>query len=176
MQEVSIPIAPITQKPSEKACVIHSLARSSFWKDGWPSRSNGPNYRAVTDFAFKRKFDAQVQGLTKILVDSLNDQELTKHITSPMEPDTKSIAKLELFLRDKSINDCKPQIEYLRNLQNLRSKGVAHLKATGYEEVLAKFGGGPGIGLQTVFRTVLTQAVDFLRFMRASFLSEEGTD
>lgn len=121
----------------------------------------------------QHEFDTQVQGLTKVLVESLNDKELAKHVTSPMEQDAKSITKLNLFLKDQCIHDYEPQIEYLRNLQDLRSKGSAHLKGTDYEKTLAKFGGGPDVSRQTTFRTVLTQAVDFLRFMTTSLLSGE---
>lgn len=47
------------------------------------------------------EFDAQVQSLTKLVIDSLNEAELVKGLTVPSE--TKGIGKLQLFLEDRKV-------------------------------------------------------------------------
>ena len=118
----------------------------------------------------QREFDEQIQALAKILIDSLNDVELRNHTTSPMDKCTQSISKLEYFLQEKNVPNYEPAITFLRNLQDVRSTGSAHRKGNNYERALAEFGGGSTTSLQRVFRTVLTQAIDFLHFMQTSFL------
>lgn len=86
----------------------------------------------------QKEFDEQVLSLTKILIDSINEKELKKHITTELKDNAKGIDKFEAFLESKSIN-LPDMIKYLRDLQDLRSTGSAHRKSSKYEKAKAKF-------------------------------------
>jgi hypothetical protein len=83
------------------------------------------------------EFDAQVQSLTKLIIDSLNEAEIEKGLTVP--PSTKGIGKLELFLADKNVPEAGAITSFLKNLQALRSSGVAHRKGSNYAKIAAIF-------------------------------------
>jgi hypothetical protein len=86
----------------------------------------------------QKEFDEQILSLTKIIIDSLNEKELGKSITS-LEPNAKGITKLDGFL--KSRNCSSPNmIQFLRDLQDLRSSSSAHRKGSNYEKAKKKFG------------------------------------
>ncbi|MGA2218402.1 MAG: hypothetical protein ABSG51_09975 [Terracidiphilus sp.] len=110
------------------------------------------------------EFDTQVMFLTKVLVDSLNESELSKHITSA--PNQKGISKLDAFLERKGIARREECIEFLRDLQSLRSEGSAHRKSKNYEKTASK------VGLtekdpRDVFREILTKAVELLAVLNS---------
>jgi hypothetical protein len=83
------------------------------------------------------EFDAQVQSLTKLVIDSLNEAELVKGLAVPAE--AKGIAKFQLFLEERKMPDAAKITGFLRNLQALRSTGVAHRKGSGYEKIAKLF-------------------------------------
>lgn len=84
------------------------------------------------------QFDAQVQSLTKLIIDSLNEAKLAEGLT--LQPDAKGITKLEAFLQSKNFSDADVLTSSLRDLQLLRSAGVAHRKGSNYKKAAAKFG------------------------------------
>ncbi|MHB8485164.1 MAG: hypothetical protein ACYDCM_05430 [Candidatus Acidiferrales bacterium] len=107
----------------------------------------------------QNEFDAQVMCLTKVLVDSLNDAELAKSIAA--KPGQKSISKLEEYLRKTGMSDVDVHIEFLRDLQSLRSTGAAHKKGSEYEKASKKLGlheKDP----RTVFAEILDRAIKML--------------
>jgi hypothetical protein len=83
------------------------------------------------------EFDAQVQSLTKLVVDSLNEAVLVKGLLVPAE--TKGIDKFQLFLEGRKVADAAKIARFLRDLQALRSSGVAHRKGSNYEKVAKLF-------------------------------------
>jgi hypothetical protein len=85
----------------------------------------------------QNEFDSQIMYLAKLIVDSLNEAEIGKRI--PSVPDQKGIAKLEVFLKAR-LSDPALHIEFLRDLQSLRSTGSAHLKSATYEKIARKLG------------------------------------
>lgn len=107
----------------------------------------------------QNEFDTQVMYLTKLLVDSLNEAELSKHIKGPA--DQKGISKLEEFLRSTRTSDFGSHIEFLRDLQALRSTGAAHRKSKQYEKAAEKLGLHEKDPRQ-VFTALLTRATEFL--------------
>lgn len=115
------------------------------------------------------EFDAQVLALTKILIDSLNDSRLKKELGS-IEAGAKSIEKLEAFLQEKGFSARQDTIQFLKDLQRLRSKGSAHLKGTGYENALSRFA-EPNQDLREVFASILNQAVRMLEALSDHFLT-----
>lgn len=107
----------------------------------------------------QNEFDAQIMNLTKVLVDSLNEAEIEKHVASV--PDQKGIGKFEAYLEAKGISGAARHIEFLRDLQALRSSGAAHRKGRNYEKVVRK------IGLheqdpRKVYEDLLAKAVELL--------------
>lgn len=86
----------------------------------------------------QNEFDTQVMYLTKLLVDSINESEIGKHVSGA--PDQKGISKLEKYLESKSLSDSGQHILFLRDLQALRSSGSAHRKSANYEKAAERLG------------------------------------
>lgn len=112
------------------------------------------------------EFDEQVLSLTKLLIDSLNEKELTSWMGLPKN--AKGIDKLEAFLQSKGL---KPQrmIGFLRDLQALRSSGVAHLKGENYLKIKKAFGIGEK-ELHDVFDDICIKAIWTLNSLERMFL------
>jgi hypothetical protein len=113
------------------------------------------------------EFDAQVQSLTKLLVDSLNEAILAKELSLP--PETKGISKLEAFLKVKNVKETSAIIAFLRNLQALRSTGVAHRKGSNYEKI-AKIFDLENKEFKEVAAGLFTSALDMLRALGGEML------
>jgi hypothetical protein len=88
------------------------------------------------------ELDEQIGHLTKLLVDSLNEKELTAR-AGVLEEGAKGIAKLDGFLEKTQFPDRQKIIQMLRELQTLRSTGSAHRKGSAYEKIAAKLGVDP---------------------------------
>ncbi|MFA5080318.1 MAG: hypothetical protein WC472_01695 [Candidatus Paceibacterota bacterium] len=80
----------------------------------------------------QKEFDDQVASITKIMIDSLNEKELEKGFEN--KKIIGGIAKLEAFLNANNFHSPKT-IEFFRNLQSLRSSGVAHRKGIKYNKM-----------------------------------------
>jgi hypothetical protein len=111
------------------------------------------------------EFDGQLVALTKLLVDSLNEQELKKR-AGPFEDGTKGIGKLDKFLELLACPDRDRHVKFLRDLQKLRSVGAAHRRGSSYDEALAPFSAG-ATETPAVFTKILLQAIEFLRAIQA---------
>jgi hypothetical protein len=85
------------------------------------------------------EFDEQILVLTKLLVDSLNEREIDAH-AGPGQAGEKGIAKLERFLASGKCPKTTEVVQFLRDLQSLRSAGAGHRKGTRYHKTLLKFG------------------------------------
>jgi hypothetical protein len=83
------------------------------------------------------EFEDQLLGLTKLLVDSLNDSEIAKALGGAL-PDEKSIAKFERFLTAKNYPSVRRDIDLLRLLQEARSSIAAHRKGDSFKRVSEK--------------------------------------
>ena len=85
-------------------------------------------------------FDEQVLSLTKILIDSLNVQRLKGLISANRtHRDDKSIDILEKALADCAVDNAGEHLAFLRNLQSLRSRSVAHRKGRSYRKLAKRF-------------------------------------
>ena len=88
----------------------------------------------------QQDFDELVLGLTKILIDSLNERELKKLIPPEQSQCLKgSIARLKAALVACDFQDADEHIIFLRNLQALRSEGSGHRKGRKYRKTIASF-------------------------------------
>lgn len=110
------------------------------------------------------EFDAMVQNLTKLVVDSLNEPELARGHDNP--PKAKGITKLETFLKAQNDTDMEEHIQFFRNLQELRSKGSAHRKGSDFEaqKMYEYFELGTKKSAE-VFRNILAKMVAVLEFL-----------
>jgi Cft2 family RNA processing exonuclease len=114
----------------------------------------------------QKEFDEQVLSLTKILIDSLNEKELKKRIKITKE-NTKGIDKLESFLNSEHVR-FKGMLEFLRDLQELRSAGVAHIKGKKYNKIKKAFLIGEK-NLSDVFDNILVKAIQTLNSLESYF-------
>jgi hypothetical protein len=118
----------------------------------------------------QKEFDEQVLSLTKILIDSLNEKELVKGIKITKE-NAKGIDKLESFLNSE--HACfKDMLKFLRNLQELRSTGVAHIKGKNYNKIKKAFLIGEK-NLSDVFDNILVKAIQTLNSLESYFLKKK---
>ncbi len=81
------------------------------------------------------EFEDQIAGLTKCLVDFLNEAALVEQLGGSLE-DEKGIDKLERWLTDTDYPHTERDIRFLRRLQRIRSRPTAHRKGSDYEEFL----------------------------------------
>lgn len=120
----------------------------------------------------QRDFDALVLSLTKILIDSLN-QEGLKKLISPKQKENlnsdekenlkRSIGCLEIALSSCGIEGNAEQVAFLRKLQNLRSSSSAHRKGRNYRKIAKDFG-IESKHLSVVFTGIVRQALDVLDY------------
>jgi hypothetical protein len=115
------------------------------------------------------EFDGQLLALTKVLIDSLNEECLEREIS--LDKDDKGITKLKKFFVARGITGHEPHIKLLRVLWDLRSKGAAHRKGSNYDKLVSKLG-IPNEGQQKVLASILRGAVEFIRFLRSSLLPD----
>ncbi len=118
------------------------------------------------------EFDAQLIALTKVLVDSINEKEVSKGIKTLAEND-KGITKLEKYFRERGMVGFEPHIKFLRVLQDLRSKSAAHRKGSNYEKLIEDLQ-LEDEGQQRVFSALLTAATNFIQYLRTNLLSQES--
>lgn len=85
------------------------------------------------------ELDAQLLGLAKVLVDSLNDEGLNNALASTI-PDERSLAKLERYLTYRNYPEIQRDVGALRTIQRLRSSGAAHARGSNYEKALQRRG------------------------------------
>lgn len=118
------------------------------------------------------EFDGQVLSLTKIIIDSLNEEQLAAAVGGA-DPESKGISKLEKFLVQAAVPSYQDHVKFLRNLQSLRSAGVGHRKGRNYEKVAKEFGLGEKEQAE-VFEDILRRAVLFIQALADHFL-RQGT-
>ncbi len=83
----------------------------------------------------QKEFDEQILSLTKIFIDSLNEKELGRGLDTKIDG---GLNKLESFLNTYNFK-FNGMLKFLRDLQSLRSSGVAHRKGSKYEKLKKKF-------------------------------------
>lgn len=115
-------------------------------------------------------FDGLILSLTKILVDSLN-QERLKELISDQEQakldqkkdGPKGIDYLEAALSSFKVENAKCYIKFLRRLQGIRSTGSAHRKGKSYRRSV-KYFKLEQLGLRQGFAEILRLAIEVLEF------------
>ena len=111
----------------------------------------------------QRDFDGLVLGLATILVDSLNVRRLKLLLPQSQEKGSINLLATVVANYDAEGGNSK-HIEFLRNLQSLRSSGSAHRKGEKYDSVIEKVG-ADSQDLRTLFANILWQAVALLEYL-----------
>lgn len=114
--------------------VFEEYNSSHFKKNGWkvfkPLNPDDNHYyeslHLLTTENNRKEFDEQILGLTKVLIDSINEKEISRFIQK--EENDKGIDKLEKYLKTRNLM-VPDLIRFFRNLQDLRSTTVAHRKS-----------------------------------------------
>ena len=113
----------------------------------------------------QRDFDELILGLAKILLDSLNEEQLKALIPHEQRKSlTGSISRLEAALVACGVDDASEHLSFLRKLQKLRSTGSAHRKGDSYDRIAQEFGVG-NQDLRPVFAGILQKAIVFLNYL-----------
>lgn len=116
------------------------------------------------------EFDRLVLSLVKVLIDSLNEKQIKGTIGSK-ENRTGSISLLEKWLEYHSCTDYEEHIQFLRNLQNLRSSGTGHRKGKNYDKISALFQSNNN-DFRDTFESILIKSDGFLNYMHEIALSK----
>ncbi|MFJ7638426.1 hypothetical protein [Peribacillus sp. NPDC097225] len=72
-----------------------------------------------------------------------------------------SISLIERFFEEQKISQYEQHIQFLRNLQSLRSTGSGHRKGKSYEKASEKFGLEDNNFIE-VFERILKDAISFI--------------
>ena len=113
----------------------------------------------------QKDFDEVILGLTKVLIDSLNEKQLNAFIPpADLATIRGSISRLEKSWEHLQVVGYSDHIRFLRDLQDLRSSGAAHRKGSNYKKIAEKLGIEAG-NLRQVFRGMLEQGLRFLEFV-----------
>lgn len=113
------------------------------------------------------EFDDQVLNLTKLLVDSLNVKAIQKELQE-VEANEGGIKKLERYFSERGWGEFEEHIQFLKDLQALRSEAVAHRKGSRYQrnsEILK----AKENGYKVTFNGLLKEAICFMEFLRCHF-------
>ena len=114
----------------------------------------------------QKEFDDLVLGLTKALVDSLNEAEFVKRIRTDERQGVKGgITRFERALAVVGAEGYQEHVQFLRDLQDLRSTGVAHRKGRSYEKAGRRFKTDTE-PLSKVFREMLVAALNLLEYLQ----------
>ncbi len=108
------------------------------------------------------EFDSLVLGLVKVLIDSINEEQIKIKIPEGI---TGSISRLEKWLELSSVVDYQGQLKFLRNLQKLRSCSVGHRKGSGYEKIMNDLAIDSN-NLKEGYKSLVIKATEFLSFLR----------
>lgn len=112
-------------------------------------------------------FDALVLSLTKVLVDSINEKKLTTLVSRAKKADAKGgILLLEAALSSVGASSFKDHVEFLRQLQALRSSGSAHRKGKNYKRALNRIGQGQD-NLEMVATALLEKSISLIEYFIA---------
>lgn len=115
----------------------------------------------------QKDFDDLVLGLTKILVDSLNEKRLNQFIQATDRGEIKgSISRLQKALSSLGVEGYEEHIKFLRNLQDLRSSSSAHRKGSNYRKIAEELG-IESQSLRVVFEGMLAKGTAYVEFLMA---------
>jgi hypothetical protein len=113
----------------------------------------------------ENEFKKSIESLALLMCDGLNDADLNARL--PKGPtDERSIGKLERWLTQEGYEEVARDIKLLRDIQELRSTGVAHLKGRKYDAIRSKILGTEGghAGISALLSGCTQMLDDLVRF------------
>ncbi|WP_371188874.1 hypothetical protein [Thalassotalea maritima] len=121
----------------------------------------------------QKEFEEQVLALTKIIIDSINDKELTKSIAE-LSKEAKRLEKLQAYLETHTGASFTELIEYLRMLQRLRSTNVAHRKGSRPDKSVISYFKLDADNYYEAFSEILLKAIRVINTLEYYFLEAEN--
>jgi hypothetical protein len=112
------------------------------------------------------EFDLQLVALARVLIEYLNEKEIARNLTTLSQNDA-GITKLEKFFAERNIEGYGEHVKFLRVLQDLRSKAVAHRKGSSYDKLIGQLGMA-NEGQKVVFAGLLEKASSLIDFLDVS--------
>lgn len=109
------------------------------------------------------EFDDLVLAITKVLIDSINERKIQDFLSSQIQ-DEKGISKIQRLLTEKVIPGYETQIQFLRDLQNLKSTTASHRKGSEYDRIAKKWGIG-NRRYRDVFSDILEKSIQLLDYL-----------
>jgi hypothetical protein len=116
------------------------------------------------------EFDEQVGHITKLLIDSLNEKEIAAR-AGAIDDGIKGLGKLAAFMEVTKFPEREVVIQFLRDVQTLRSTGSAHRKGSAYDKIIAKLGVDASQRPKAIQR-LLEHACAALRALKMFYLTE----
>ncbi|MFD3520731.1 hypothetical protein [Streptomyces sp. NPDC058653] len=83
------------------------------------------------------EFESSIRIMTQLFVDAINEKQVQAQLPDKIENE-KGISKLERWLKLAGYPHAERDVQFLRNLQEVRSKATAHRKSREYEKMLTK--------------------------------------
>ena len=120
------------------------------------------------------EFDYLVLSLVKTVIDSINEKEVMNNLNDKTDKTNGcslkgSISKLERWFEELNLPQYNTHIEFLRDLQGLRSSGTGHRKGSNYDKISKKFGLDKN-SFVDAFDEILQKTNSFLQFLTQNFL------
>jgi len=108
------------------------------------------------------EFDSLVLGLVKVLIDSINEEQIKLKIPEGI---TGSISRLEKWMELSSVVKYQVHLKFLRNLQQLRSRSAGHRKGSGYEKIMSDLSIDHN-NLKDGYKSLVVKSTGFLAFLK----------
>ena len=126
----------------------------------------------LTTSSNNKEFEEQILALTKIFIDSLNEQSLVVDVVVE-KPNAKGIDKLEAFLKSKNLK-IDEMITFFRNLQQLRSSVVAHRMSPNRKETkrVLKYFEYDSKSLDSILETIFNNLIISLNTLRSVLINQ----
>jgi hypothetical protein len=83
------------------------------------------------------EFESSIRIMTQLFVDAINEKQVQAQLPDKIENE-KGISKLERWLKLAGYPHAERDIQFLRDLQEVRSRATAHRKSKDYEKALTK--------------------------------------
>ena len=116
------------------------------------------------------EFEEALKWLVKLLVDSLNEKALSSYINN-LEKGDKGITKAQKFFERLNVEGFQKHIEFLRTIQDLRNKAIAHRKGSSYEKIKKSLNLRDDT-CRSVFKEFLASAVLFIEYLEKKLLGD----
>jgi len=117
----------------------------------------------------QKEFDEKILSLTKIIIDSLDIIKMKENLI--YDENDKSILIFDKYLEQKHKFKSPGAIQYLKNLQELRSKGSAHRKANDFQKTYKEFDKG---NFAETFKQNIIGAITLINTLENNLLREKN--